>query len=43
MSEYVSHWVSLWKGRMDSQGAGLPPPWAFGNGENVGELGEEGG
>ena len=41
MSEYVSHWVSLWKGRMLSQGA-TPLDWpvVLGNGENIGLVGD---
>lgn len=39
MSEYVSHWVSLWKGRMLSHGATAGCPPLLGNGEKVGLLG----
>jgi hypothetical protein len=41
MSEYVSHWVSLWKGRMLSHGA-TPLAWpvVLGKGEKVGLVGD---
>ena len=38
MSEYVSHCVSLWNGRIDSHWA-VGGPDEFGNGEKEGEAG----
>ena len=39
--EYVSHWVSLWNGRMHSHAAtALGWPVVLGNGENDGLLGD---